>query len=342
MLYASRAYLVDNDPKPAVENVKANMKIYPYAEGAFGTSIAQALTGAVRLGKDPKIPETKFVEASNLSMNTIPPSDFGFYEWINENVQAEPATSYDVELSGQLAAIGIVKGKKFAPDERMKKILTDAAAVGQAAGRVLNWRPFGAHPDWAYYEGSMWGNMLWEGGAFFETPPPAFVDGEFKPLPPTGARTLDSRTAFYYGYTLDSPGMIMNIPGVGSQYLMAFLDAKGDVFDGAKTYKVTLPKDIPAKAFWSFTVYDNQTRSMLQDAAEIPACGFPKLSLSRRRRRLRMAAPPSGSVPSSPMASIAATGSKRIRKRAGSPSCASTARCRRSLTSPGSQLKSHR
>ncbi len=47
--------------------------------------------------------------------------------------------------------------------------------------------------------------MLWEGGAFFETPPPAFADGEFKPLPPTGARTLDSRTAFYYGYTLDSP-----------------------------------------------------------------------------------------------------------------------------------------
>ncbi len=69
--------------------------------------------------------------------------------------------------------------------------------------------------------------MLWEGGAFFETPPPAFEDGMFKPLPPTGARTLDSRTAFYYGYTLDSPGMIMRIPDVGSQYLMAFLDPDG-------------------------------------------------------------------------------------------------------------------
>ncbi len=191
ILYASRAYLVNGDPKPAVENVKASMRIYPYAEGAYGTSIAQALTGAVRLGEDPKIPDTKFIEASNLSFNTIPPSDFGFYEWINENVQAEPATSYDVELSGQLAAIGIVKGQDFAPDERMKKILSDAAAVGQAAGRVLNWRPYAAHPDWAYYPDSKWGNMLWEGGAFFETPPPAFEDGKFKPLPPTGARTLD-------------------------------------------------------------------------------------------------------------------------------------------------------
>jgi hypothetical protein len=50
----------------------------------------------------------------------------------------------------------------------------------------------------------------------------------FKPLAPTGARTLDSRTAFYYAYTLDSPGMIMRIPDVGSQYLMGFLDSDGN------------------------------------------------------------------------------------------------------------------
>jgi hypothetical protein len=273
VLYASRAYLVDNDPKPAVENIKANLKIYPYAPGSFGTSIATALEGGVKLAGEPTVPETTFIEGSGKSYNTIPPSDFGFFELINENVQNEPATSYDVELAGQLAAIGIVKGKDFAPDERMTKILTDAAAVGQATGRSLNWRPFEVHPDWAYYENSNWGNMLWEGGAFFETPPPAFVDGEFKPLPPTGARTLDSRTAFYYGYTLDSPGMIMNIPGVGSQYLMGFLDAQGTPMDGAATYKVTLPKDIPAKAFWSFTVYDNQTRSMLATPQKYPRAG---------------------------------------------------------------------
>ncbi len=99
--------------------------------------------------------------------------------------------------------------------------------MGQATGRALQWRFADVHPDWAYYDGSHWGNMLFEGGAFFETPPPAFEDGAFKPLPPTGARTLDSRTAFYYAYTLDSPGMIMRIPGVGSQYLMGFLDADG-------------------------------------------------------------------------------------------------------------------
>jgi len=272
-LYAARAYLVDDDPAPAVANIKKALKIYPYQPGSFGTSIAQALEGTVGIAGEPKIPETRFIEGSGLAFNTIPPSDDGFFELINENVQNEPATSYDVELAGQLAAIGIVHGKAFAPDERMKKILSDAAAVGQATGRALNWRYAMKHPDWAYYEGSQWGSMLWEGGAFFETPPPLFENGMFAPLAPTGARTLDSRAAFYYGYTLDSPGMIMRIPRVGSQYLMSFLDPEGAPFDGARTYKVTLPKDIPAEAFWSFTLYDNQTRSMLQTSQKYPRAG---------------------------------------------------------------------
>ena len=272
-LYAARAYLQNNDPAPAVDLIKKTMKIYPYQPGSFGTSLAQALDGTVRIAPEPKIPETRFIEGSGLAFNTIPPSDFGFFELINENLQSQPATSYDIELAGQLAAIGIVHGKPFAPDARMKKILAEAAAFGQATGRALNWRYAMKHPDWAYYEGSQWGSMLWQGGAFFETPPPLFEAGMFKPLPPTGARTLDSRTAFYYGYTLDSPGMIMRIPGVGSQYLMGFLDADGNPFDGAKTYKVVLPPKVPAEAFWSLTLYDNQTRSMLRTPQNYPRAG---------------------------------------------------------------------
>ncbi len=274
VLYAARSFLENNDPRPTVELVKKHLKIYPYVPGGVGTSIATALEGKVRLGKNPPVPDTKFVEGSGKAFNTIPPSDYGFFEMINENLQQEPATSYDVELAGQLAAIGIVKGKPFKPDARMKKILTDAAAVGNAAGRTLNWRFSVAHPEWAYYPKSMWGTMLWEGGANFETPPPQFTkEGMFEPLPPTGARTLDSRTAFYYAYTLDSPGMIMRIPDVGSQYLMGFVDSDGNPFDGGKTYKVALPRGIPARAFWSFTVYDNQTRSMLDTPQRYPRAG---------------------------------------------------------------------
>jgi len=272
-LYGVRAYLENNDPKPAAALIKDRLKIYPYTPGGYGTSIATALEGKVRLEVNPPIPPQKFVEASGKSFNTIPPNDFSYFEMINELVQMEPATSTSPELLGQLAAIGIVKGKPFNPDARMKKTLTEAAAVGNAAGRIFNWRA-SEIPGWSLYPGSMWASMLWEGGYNFETPPPLITkEGYFKQLPATGARTLNSRTAFYYGYTLDSPGMIMRLPNVGSQYLMGFMDADKNPYDGGKTYRVTLPKDIPAAAFWSFTLYDNQTRSMLQTPQRFPRAG---------------------------------------------------------------------
>jgi hypothetical protein len=273
VLYACRGYLVNNDPKPTADLVRKTLKIYPYTPGGWGTGIATALEGKVKLQVNPPVPETKFVEASGKSFNTIPPSDASFFETINANVQQEPADSYNKELAGQLAAIGIAKGKEFKPDERMKKILANAAAVGNAVSRSLNWRA-DEIAGWSLYPGSGWTNMLWEGGANFETPPPLIEpDGMFKPLPPTGATTLNSKTAFYYAYTLDSPGMIMRVPRVGSQYLIGFVDADKNYFDGGKTYKVTLPPNIPAAAFWSFTLYDNQTRSMLQTPQRYPRAG---------------------------------------------------------------------
>ena len=91
-------------------------------------------------------------------MNTIPPNDWSYYEILNEVVQQEPATSLDAELMGPLAAIGIVKGKPFAPDARMKKILTEALAVANASSRSLFMNP--RDPSWYYYPNSAWSNLL--------------------------------------------------------------------------------------------------------------------------------------------------------------------------------------
>ena len=80
------------------------------------------------------------MEGSGQAFNTVPPSDFGVFELMNEVVQDQPAGSTNAELMGQLAAIGIVKGKPFQPDERMRRTLEDAAAVGDSdlAGTVLS------------------------------------------------------------------------------------------------------------------------------------------------------------------------------------------------------------
>jgi hypothetical protein len=59
--------------------------------------------------------------------------------------------------------------------------------------------------------------------------------------------------------------------GVGSQYMAAFVDAKGNPLDGGKNYKLHLPPNIPVKDFWSVILYDSQTRSMLQTDQDWPA-----------------------------------------------------------------------
>jgi hypothetical protein len=183
----------------------------------------------------------------------------------------EPATSLDPELMGSLSVIGIIKGKPFAPDERMKKILTEALAVANATSRSLFMNP--RDPTWYYYPGSAWLNPLFVTGSEFETPIPMITREGAKPFPPTGYRTLDARTMFFYGITGISPAMSMRLTGIGSQYLFVTLDADKQYFDGAKTYKVTLPKGIPEEKFWSFTVYDNQTRSMLDTPQRYPRAG---------------------------------------------------------------------
>ena len=271
-LYFGRSFMENDDPKPVVAKVKQTLKIYPYTPGGVGTSIATALEGSVRLAVTPPVSPTKFIESSGKSFNTIPPTDYTFYETINALVQEEPATALDPELAGQLASIGVVKGKPFAPDARMKKILTDAVNVANATARTLNMNPRESE-GFAYYPGSAWVNWLFVGGYNFETPPPMVTKEGIKPFPPTGARTLNSRTTMFIGYTGITPAMCMRLTGLGSQYLVATLDGDKNYFDGAKTYKLTLPPNIPEKNFWSIILYDNQTRSMLQTGQPYPKVG---------------------------------------------------------------------
>ena len=121
---------------------------------------------------------------------------------------------------------------------------------------------------------------------------------------------LNARTAFFYGITGITPAMAMRMTGIGSQHLFVSLDADKNYFDGSKTYKVTLPKEIPAEKFWSLTVYDNETRrcSIRRNATPAPAArAIPRPPQSRTPTT-----PPrrSTSARTSPRASSEATGSK--------------------------------
>ena len=285
------------------EAFKKNLRIYPLSQA-----------------KNP--PPTKFIDVSGTSgIIRFTPMTFNSTKRSIKLCRKKPAESLDPESLGLLASIGIEKGKPFAPDERMKKILIRMAAVGNATSRAIL---FKSRMKQAYF----YPNSAWC------TP---FVGGSYQFLSQPGVRNLDARTMmFYYSATGITPAMAAQIVGIGSQYAAAFVDSEGKALDGSKTYKVHLPPNIPAKDFWSFVVYDNQTRSELQTDEQFPGIGSHKKDI---------VANPDTSVdvwfgPTAP-AGHESNWVQTVLVKAGTFCCAYTDHCSRGCwTSPGNRASS--
>jgi hypothetical protein len=230
-----RGFQINGSTKPAIDATKQKFRMYP-------------------LSQKNKPPKMNFINVSGKYHNTIHRMDYGFWEELNSVIQREPLKGLDPEIRGMLASIGIEKGKPFKPDARMKKILTEAANVGAVTARALAARPRDQRQYFYPGEG-VWHNPFIEGRYDF------LIDG---------ARLLDSRIYMHFYATGITPAMAIKNVGKGSQYEIAYLDKNGNALDGSKTYKIHLPPNVPAKDFWSFTVYDNQTRSMLQTDQSFP------------------------------------------------------------------------
>ncbi|GAB2525798.1 DUF1254 domain-containing protein [Microbulbifer agarilyticus] len=235
----ARGFLVDGKTDTAVEAYKKGLRIYPYSER-----------------NNP--PKMEFISLSGLPFNTIHANNYDFYEEVSEVIQREPVSMLDPELRGLATSIGLEKGTLFRPDARMKKILVDAVAVGNGTARAIMFdnRFDGArvYDDRHWYTVFVGGNYQWLLGE----------NGE-------GGRNLDARTVFFYQATVNTPAMVLKIPGAGSQYASAYRDAQGKFLDGSRYYKLHIPKGVPAKDFWSVVVYDPQTRSELQTSQRFPS-----------------------------------------------------------------------
>ena len=227
-LLLRRSPAADGSTEGVVAEIKAGLKVYPLREAG-------------------NPPEETFINVSGVQYNTVHANNRAFFEEIHTALENNPEGAFAPEILGTFASLGIKKGEPFEPDDRMRRILTEAAAIGNATARAVTYAP--RDPGVFFYEDRQWNSP-------FQRQSYQFLED--------GARVLDDRTYFFYMATGITPAMTAPPVGTGSVYAMTARDADGAYLDGSKTYRVDLPAPIPAKNFWSFMLYSGQTRSILE------------------------------------------------------------------------------
>jgi hypothetical protein len=238
-----RVFIESGDMMTAIDYAKKNYRAYP-----------------LELAANP--PAMNFVNISGKYFNTIHSNNFLFFNELNQVIQEEPLDAVDPEVRGLLAAISIRKGMPFEPDERMKSILKDAVAVGNATARAL---AFNTREEVAYY----YPNSAWK----------MLFIGEDYSFSPGGVLDPDARSYYYYFGAGISPSWIEKMVGQLAQYAVAEHDANNQYLDGTRSYRLHLPPKIPVNKFWSIVVYDPQTRSLLQTDQQFPSVSSLKKGL---------------------------------------------------------------
>ena len=226
-----RGIIVNGDKNEAVENVK-RVKVYP-----------------LRDSSNPK-PNT-FVSMSGKVMDTLPPRGMAFWELLSAFINNNPVQARDLFFMGMLKPLGIEKGQAFKPDARQRAILEEAAQMGDAMGRVMLFEGPGRFRPAAPFPGAQW---HW-----------VFLVNPVQQTETYGQ--IDERLHYTYGAIYTSPALGVMKAGPGGNYVQAFKDRDGNRFDGGKTYRLRVPANPPAEAFWSLTLYDTATRSMIQNTS---------------------------------------------------------------------------
>lgn len=208
-----------------IQALKDTMKLYPYNKSGQ---------------------KTEFINITGIKYNTVHAMNEKFFDEINTLIQYEPTALWNEEWLGIAKDLGIEKGVEFKPDARMQRIFKEAAKIATAEARGANFYP---KKEMRVYDDRQWFTPLIKGHEFKDE---------------NDVLSVDERTVFHFMATGITPDMVTTQVGKGSAYLVGTRDAEGKLFDGSKHYTVTLPKNIPVKSFWSFMIYDNQTRSMLE------------------------------------------------------------------------------
>lgn len=175
-------------------------------------------------------------------------SNIQFWQQLAKVINEEPIDSRYQIMFDQLKAFGIEKGKEFKPDAATKKMLEAAAKEGKT--QMLTTSFSSDRPDRI-----KWGDRKWE-WLLLNSDPTWATNHDMDPV---------ARDRYFAQAIVMSPAMLKRDPSAGSLYWGAFKDANNKAMDGGRHYKLTVPMPVPARLFWSVTVYDTETRSLIQN-----------------------------------------------------------------------------
>lgn len=195
--------------------------------------------------------EPKWIDLTETALDTTPlrwEDNLGYWKTLNGVIQAEPGVPEYRVYYGELAALGIRKGRPFTPDRRMQRILEEAAKRGLAQMRAQSFAD--RRPDCI-----VWSDRKWEWMGLIEE------SADFNALTYVD---LDAREVWFYQAIGASPAMFRRKPGETSLHWIGLRDRDDEYLDGSNRYRLTVPLPVPAKLFWSVTVYDAETRSQIQ------------------------------------------------------------------------------
>jgi hypothetical protein len=232
VIYLLRGIVRNGDKQAAIDNVRKT-RLYPLSQAG-------------------NPPAMTFTNVSGKSGNMIFPASYEYFELLAKYLKDESVRPEDKVMLGLMAPLGIEVGKEFKPDARTKRILTRAAKVGNAMGRIIAYNS--RDPKRIFYdEDSQWEKIFLCESPTFETD--TYLD-------------VDARVTFSHQAAFTAKGMVLKLVGKGSQYLGTYKDSQGEWLDGSHNYSLHLDAGIPVKNFWSIMVYDTETRSMILNGKE--------------------------------------------------------------------------
>jgi hypothetical protein len=149
-----------------------------------------------------------FIQGGDKVFNTVHANNFEFFNELNRVIQREPIDFLDPEIRGLALGSGWKK-ESLLTLRSGSSLVEEAVQVGVAYVRsdmVYPSRCRCIHSMRAIPNGST-----------------AFAGGSYEWLKDggRGGRNLDARNNFFWAYTVNTPAMVLEMVGVGSQYAIA-------------------------------------------------------------------------------------------------------------------------